>query len=57
MIRNDPQEFGIHVYTLSYLKGITNKDILYNTGHSTQCYVTAWMGGEFGGEWIHAYVC
>ena len=19
-------------------------------------YVAAWMGGEFGGEWIHAYV-
>ena len=18
-----------------------------------QCYVTGWMGGEFGGEWIH----
>ena len=20
------------------------------------CYVSAWMGGEFGGEWIHVYV-
>jgi len=19
--------------------------------------VAAWMGGEFGGEWIHVYVC
>ena len=23
---------------------------------SAQCYVEAWMGGEFGGEWIYAYV-
>ena len=21
----------------------------------SQCYVAAWMGGEFGGEWIHVY--
>ena len=21
-----------------------------------QCHVAAWMGGEFGGEWMHAYV-
>ena len=20
------------------------------------CYAAAWMGGEFGGEWIHVYV-
>ena len=20
------------------------------------CYVAAWMGGEFGGEWTHVYV-
>ena len=26
------------------------------TGNSSQCCVTAWMGGEFGGEWIHVYV-
>ena len=25
-------------------------------GKSAQCYVAAWMGGEFGGEWIHVYV-
>ena len=35
-------------YTLLYLKGITNKDLLYSTGNSAQCYVAAWMGGEFG---------
>ena len=26
--------------------------LLYGTWNSTQCYVAAWMGGEFGGEWI-----
>ena len=24
--------------------------------NSAQCYVAAWMGGEFGREWIHVYV-
>ena len=42
--------------TLLYLKWITNKDLLYSTGISAQCYVAAWMGGEFGEEWIHVYV-
>ena len=50
------REFGMDIYTLLYLKWITNKDLLYSTGNSAQCYVAAWMGGEFGGEWIHVYV-
>ena len=41
---------------LLYLKWITNRDLLYSTGNSAQCNVAAWMGGEFGGEWIHVYV-
>ena len=24
--------------------------------NSAQCYVTAWIGGKFGREWIHLYV-
>ena len=44
------------LYVLLYLKWITNKDLLYSTGYSAQCYVAAWVGGEFGGEWIHVYV-
>ena len=44
------------MYTLLHLKQITNKDVLYSTGNSAQCYVAAWMGREFGGEWIHVYV-
>ena len=37
---------------LLYLKRITNKDLLHSTWNSAQCYVAAWMGGEFGEEWI-----
>ena len=44
------------MYTVLYLKWITNKDLLYSTWNSAQCYVAAWMGGEFGGEWAHVYV-
>ena len=51
------RDFGMDMYTLLYLKWITtNKDLLYSTGNSAQCYLAAWMGGEFGGEWIHVYV-
>ena len=39
------------LYTLLHLKWITNKDLLYSTGNSSQCYVAAWMGKDFGGEW------
>ena len=50
------RELGMDMYTLLCLKWITNKDILYSTGNSAQCYVPAWMGAGFGGEWIHVYV-
>ena len=52
----DSWEFGINTYTLLYLKWITNKDLLYSTENSAQCNVAAWMGEEFGREWIHVYV-
>ena len=44
------------MYTLLYFKWITNKDLLYSIRHFTQCFVLAWMEGEFRGEWIHVYV-
>ena len=50
------REFGKVTYTLLYLKWITNKDPPYSTWNPAQCYVAAWMGGEFGGEWIHVYI-
>ena len=45
-------------FTSLYLliKWITSKDLLYCTGNFTQCYVAAWMGGEFEEEWIHVDV-
>ena len=33
-------EFGTDMYTLLYLKYITNKDLLYSTGNSAQYLVT-----------------
>ena len=46
------REFGVYMYmyTLLYLKWITTKDLQYSTWNSAQCYVAAWMGGEFGGR-------
>ena len=40
------RESGMDMYTLLYLKRVTNKDLLYSTGNSTQCYVAVWMGGD-----------
>jgi len=50
------REFGTGMYTLLYLKQIINKVLPYSTGNSAQCYVTAWMRRQFGGEWIHVHV-
>ena len=47
------KDFRMDMYTLLYLKWITNKGLLYSTENTTQCYVVAWMVGEFGEEWIH----
>ena len=40
------REFGMDMYTLLYLKWITNKDLLYSTCIA-QCCVAVWMGREF----------
>ena len=44
------------MYTLPYLKWITNKDLLYGKGNAAQCHVAGWIGVGFGGERIHVYV-
>ena len=50
-------DFGKVMCTLLYLKWITNKDLLYSTWNSAQCYVPAWMGGEFGEKgYIYIYI-
>ena len=35
------REFGMDMYTLLYLKWITNTDLLYSTWNSAQCYVAS----------------
>ena len=50
------REIRMDMYTLLYFKSITNKDLLCSTGNCAQCYVAAWVGGEFGGHWIHTYI-
>ena len=37
-----------------YMKRRKKDDV--RTGTSAQCQVPFWVGGEFGGEWIHVYV-
>ena len=44
------------MYTTLYLKWMTIKDLMYSTWNSAQCYVATWMGGVFGGEWIHVWL-
>ena len=44
------REFGINMHTLLYLRWTISRVPLYRTGISAQCYVVAWMGGEFRGE-------
>ena len=55
MVEGIARESGMDMDTLLYLTWRTRKDLLSSTGNSTQCHVAAWMGGEFGGEWIHMY--
>ena len=49
-------EIGIDIYTLLYIKQISNKDLLYSTGNSTQYSVMAYMEKESKKEWIYVYV-
>ena len=32
------------------------QDLLYSTGNSAQCYVAAWMGGQFEGR-VDTCIC
>ena len=50
------KDFGKVIYTLLYLKWITNKKLSHNTWNPAQCHVAAWMGKGFKREWIHAIV-
>ena len=50
------REFGTNMDTLLYLKRIMNMDLLDSPGNSPQCYVAAWMEGEFEGR-MDACIC
>ena len=49
-------QFGMDMYTQLYLKWMISWVLAYSTWDPAQCYVAAWMGGEFGGEWIYVYI-
>ena len=50
------EEFGVDTYTLLYIKQITNKDLLYSTGNSTQYFVIAYKGKESEKEYTYRYI-
>ena len=39
-----------------HIKYITNKDLLYSTGNSTQYSAMTYMGKESQKEWVYVYV-
>ena len=49
-------ETGTDICTLLYIKQITNKDLLYSTGNSTQYSVMTYMGKNLKKEWIYIYI-
>ena len=49
-------EIGIDIHILLYIKQITNKNLMYSTGNSTQYSVMAYMGKESKKEWINVCV-
>ena len=44
--KDKPGDIGIDIYTLLCIKQMTNKNLLYSTGNSTQCSVLTSMGKE-----------
>ena len=55
------QEFATKIYTLLYIKQITNKDLLYSTGNYTQYLVITYSGKKLDKEYIYisvyTYIC
>ena len=46
-------KIGIGIYTLLYIKWITNRDLLYSIGNSTQYSIITYTGKESEKEWIY----
>ena len=53
--RREGINWEIDIYTLLYIKQITNKNLLYSTGNSIQDSVMTYMGKESKKQWIYAY--
>ena len=49
-------EIGTDIYTVLYINQITNKDLVYSTGNSTQYRVKTFMGVESKKEWVYVHV-
>ena len=49
-------EVGSGMYTLLFIKLVSNKDLLYSTRECTQYSVITYMGKEPEKEWIYVYV-
>ena len=50
------RKFEMDIYTLLFLKWIINKDLLYSTWNSAQCYVTAGWERSLGeNEYMDMY--
>ena len=49
-------EIGIDIYILLYIKHITDKDLLYSTGNSTQYPVVTYRGKGSEKEQMYVYV-
>ena len=56
LARRIVRDFQKVMYTLLYLKWITNENLRYNTWGSAQWYETACMEAAFRGEWIHVWL-
>ena len=50
------QEEGHPMYVLLYIKLVTNKDLLYGTGSSTQYSVMTYMGNDSEEEWLCVHI-
>ena len=46
----------MNIYTLLYIKQITNKDLLYSTGNSTQYLVITYNGKESEKDYKYIYI-
>ena len=49
-------EIGMDIYTLLYIKQVTNKDLLYSIGNPTQYFVMTYTGKESKKEQIYVHV-